>query len=106
MIVWRFEHYNAGVIHDDSVILIPSPGEVILIEEPLSWTVNVKSFPTACQVGGGGGDDDDDDDDADLLLAISFLQKGCVHTVGRTPFPSPQHPNAVYCSHTCYSKYR
>ena len=43
---------DGRVIHDDSVILIPSPGEVVLIEEPLSWTVNVKSFPTACQVRG------------------------------------------------------
>jgi len=57
-----------------------NPGEVVLIEEPLSWTVNVKSFPTACQ--------------------------GCVRTVGRTPFPSPNHPNAVFCCHSCFAKYR
>ena len=25
------------------------PGEVILVEEPLSWSVNVRSFPTVCQ---------------------------------------------------------
>ena len=49
------------------IILNPSPGEVVLIEEPLSWTVNVKSFPTACQVGDDGdGDVDDDDDDDDV----------------------------------------
>jgi len=57
-----------------------NPGELVLIEEPLSWTVSVKSFPTACQ--------------------------GCVRTVGRTPFPSPNHPNAVFCCHSCFAKYR
>jgi len=57
-----------------------NPGEVVLIEEPLSWTVNVKSFQNACQ--------------------------GCVRMVGRTPFPSPQHPNAVFCCHSCYVKFR
>ena len=40
-----------------------------------------------------------------VLIAFHF-KKGCVRTVGRTPFPSPQHPNAVYCCHSCYAKYR
>ena len=109
------------------IILNPSPGEVVLIEEPLSWTVNVKSFPTACQVGGDDGDkdddgddgdgdedddedddhDDDNDDDDDDSGTESFpFKKGCVRTVGRTAFPSPQHPNAVYCCHSCFAKYR
>ena len=84
------------------IILNPSPGEVVLIEEPLSWTVNVKSFPTACQVCANyDGDDDDSGDSGD-----SSPSKGCVRTVGRTPFPSPNHPNAVFCCHSCFAKYR
>ena len=85
--------------------LNPSPGEVVLIEEPLSWTVNVKSFPTACQVGGDGDGDGDGDHDKGGTDSFPF-QKGCVRTVGRTAFPSPQHPNAVYCCHSCFAKYR
>ena len=101
----------------------------MLIEEPLSWTVNVKSFPTACQVGDddhndddnddinddrddddddGDNDDDTDDDEVDIKvnMMLKAFHKGCVRTVGRTPFPSPQHPNAVYCCHSCYARYR
>ena len=95
----------------------------MLIEEPLSWTVNVKSFPTACQVGDDDHNDDDNDDiddddngayndtdydevDIKVNMMLKAFHKGCVRTVGRTPFPSPQHPNAVYCCHSCYTKYR
>lgn len=52
-----------------------NPGELVLIESPLSWTVNISSTHLVCQ--------------------------HCVREVGRTPFPSLSHPTAVYCSHTC-----
>ena len=95
----------------------------MLIEEPLSWTVNVKSFPTACQVGDDDHNDDDNDDiddddngayndtdydevDIKVNMMLKAFHKGCVRTVGRTPFPSPNHPNAVFCCHSCYAKYR
>ena len=37
---------------------------------------------------------------------IDCFPQGCVRMVGRTPFPSPQHPNAVFCCHSCYVKFR
>ena len=37
---------------------------------------------------------------------IDCFPQGCVCMVGRTPFPSPQHPNAVFCCHSCYVKFR
>ena len=50
------------------------------MEQPLSWTVNAKSFPTCCQ--------------------------HCVCQIGRTAFPSPTHPNAAFCRHSCYTQYK
>jgi len=72
--------YNPDVGRHGVATHTINPGEVILIEEPLSWTVNVKNFSTVCQY--------------------------CVKQVGRTPFPSPTHPTAVYCSYSCLVKYR
>ena len=73
----------------------------MLIEEPLSWTVNVKSFQTACQVADddkdnvdNGNEDGNGECEYEDGFPLKPLIKGCVRTVGRTPFPSPQHPNA------------
>lgn len=57
-----------------------APGELILVEDPLSWTVNVGMFDTVCQ--------------------------GCLSQVGDTPVPSPDHETAVFCCHDCMANFR
>ena len=56
-----------------------APGEVILVEDPLSWTVNTAMFDTVCQ--------------------------GCLAQVGDTPIPSPDHETAVFCCHECLTAF-
>jgi len=57
-----------------------SPGEIVLIEQPLAWTVNPNQFSTVCQ--------------------------NCARQVGRTPFPSPKHEAAVFCKYSCLSEFQ
>jgi len=56
------------------------PGELILIETPLAWTVNLNMFSTVCQQ--------------------------CIMQVGRTPFPSPTHDTGIFCSYKCLTEYQ
>ena len=56
-----------------------APGEVILVEDPLSWTVNTAMFDSVCQ--------------------------GCLAQVGDTPIPSPDHETAVFCCHECLTAF-
>jgi len=56
-----------------------APGEIILIEDPVAWTVNPNQFSSVCQ--------------------------NCACQVGRTPFPSPRHEAAVFCSYTCLTQF-
>ena len=57
-----------------------APGEVLLIEEPLSWTVSVGQFENICQY--------------------------CMKNVGRTPVPCPAHDTGVFCSFNCLQKFQ
>ena len=57
-----------------------APGEVLLIEDPLSWTVSVGQFENICQF--------------------------CMKNVGRTPVPCPTHDTGVFCSFTCLQKFQ
>ena len=41
-----------------------------------------------------------------MTIRLIIFPQGCVRMVGRTPFPSPQHPNAIFCCHSCYVKFR
>ena len=57
-----------------------APGDVILIEDPLAWTVNVGQFDNVCQ--------------------------NCLCPVGRTPVPSPAHETALFCSYKCLIQFQ
>ena len=57
-----------------------APGEIILIEKPLSWTVGLHNFQNFCQ--------------------------NCVKTVGRTPIPSPAHEDGVFCCYECLQDFQ
>lgn len=57
-----------------------APGEIILVEKPLAWTVSVNSFETFCQ--------------------------NCVKNVGRTPIPSPSHEDGVFCCYDCLTSFQ
>lgn len=52
-----------------------SPGEMILIEDPVSWTINPNQSSMICQ--------------------------NCAKQVGRTPFPSQKHEAALFCKFSC-----
>ena len=73
-IVYREEVGRHGLAMADI-----APGEVILVEDPLSWTVNVAMFDSVCQ--------------------------GCLTQVGDTPIPSPDHETAVFCCHECMTAF-
>ena len=73
-IVYREEVGRHGLAMADI-----APGEVILVEDPLSWTVNVAMFDSVCQ--------------------------GCLTQVGDTPIPSPDHETAVFCCHECMAAF-
>lgn len=55
-------------------------GELIVVEDPLAWTVNVAQFEDVCQC--------------------------CLRYVGRTPIPSSQHQNALFCCYKCLVHYK
>ena len=57
-----------------------APGEIISIEDPLSWTVNVSQFDKICQ--------------------------NCLRQVGRTPIPCPNHEKALFCCFSCLTQYQ
>ena len=57
-----------------------APGEIILIEKPLSWTVGLQNFQNFCQ--------------------------NCVKAVGRTPIPSPAHEDGVFCCYQCLQDFQ
>ena len=57
-----------------------APGDIILIEDPLAWTVNVAQFDSVCQ--------------------------NCLCPVGRTPVPSPTHETALFCSYNCLIQFK
>ena len=57
-----------------------APGEIILIEKPLSWTVGLQNFQNFCQ--------------------------NCVRTVGRTATPSPAHEDGVFCCFQCLEQFQ
>ena len=57
-----------------------APGEIILIERPLAWTVGLQNFPNFCQ--------------------------NCVRAVGRTPTPSPTHEDGVFCCFQCLTEFQ
>ena len=56
------------------------PGDVILVEKPLAWTVSVNNFEHFCQ--------------------------NCVNNVGRTPIPSPSHESGVFCCYDCLTHFQ
>ena len=72
-----------------------SPGEIILIEDPVAWTVNPNQFSSVCQNC--------------ACQVWCFSHQPCLHNiylqVGRTPFPSPRHEAAVFCSYTCLTQF-
>ena len=57
-----------------------APGEIILIEKPLAWTVGLQNFQNFCQ--------------------------NCVKSVGRTPIPSPAHEDGVFCCYQCLQDFQ
>ena len=57
-----------------------APGEIILVEKPLSWTVGLQNFQNFCQ--------------------------NCVKAVGRTPIPSPVHEDGVFCCYQCLQDFQ
>ena len=57
-----------------------APGEIILIEKPLAWTLGLQNFQNFCQ--------------------------NCVRTVGRTATPSPAHEDGVFCCYQCLQEFQ
>ena len=57
-----------------------APGDLILVEDPVSWTVNVGEFENICQQ--------------------------CMKSVGRTPVPSPDHETALFCCYNCLKQFQ